>query len=176
MNWQAMHRVEMLRVDCVDHHHVRMTCLDEAFPQPVIAFLPRQFRRERYRLTRSRARPDPDQSVLLRDRPWTNSWNEISKGLTGYFHASAFRAVFPVVEEAAYAVSFNFSLGQMRPHMWTVCVERDHATIFASINYQLAAQKVERGGPAFPQLGRTQGPIPSLDYLFRAVEGLIVCQ
>src|SRR5262249_457663 len=165
---QMMHEVEVLRVDCVDHHYVRMTCLDEAFSQPVITFLPRQFRRERYRLTWSRACPDPNQAVLLSDRPRANSWDEIRGGLPGYFRASAFRAVFPVVEEAAYAVALYFSLGQMRSHMWAVGVKRDHAAIFASINHQLAAKKVQRGGDAFFQLGRTHSPIPAFDYLVRA--------
>jgi hypothetical protein len=170
---QRVHRVEVLRVDGVDHHHAGVTVLHEGVAQRGVHLVVLQLGHVGQRLTRGGARPDPHQAVLLAGRPGRHRRMHRLVAARDV-HAAAGAVELPVVEEAAQAVAVDRALAEVRAHVRAVRVEAADLAVLAAEQHQLAARQAQGAHLAARQLGRAQGPVPALDQPIRAVEGLRV--
>ena len=173
---QAVNRVEMLRVNGIDHHHVRMAALREAIRQFVIHFAMLKLRHERHHSRRRAPCPYPDKAIGFGDWKAREARHEGALRLAGNLDAAAFCIILPVMKQTANGVALDLAFGQMRAHVHTVSVERDSAPVRAAIDDHLAPQKVERPRPTARQLVGAHRPVPPFGDAFSVVEDSVFSQ
>src|SRR5688572_24799455 len=123
-------------------------------------------------MLRLASRPEPDQAVFFFNRPGLNLRNERGVWLAGNLYAFALRVIFPIMKEAANRVAFDFAFRQMRAHVRAIGIKRNDAPIFASVERQFSAKKIERfDAPTFERR-RAHSPVPTFDNLFGIIKNL----
>ena len=168
---QVVDAREVLLVDRVDQHHVRVAALAEPVGDQRLGFLAGELRHLGQRLRRRLAGPEPDHAVAFGDGKAAHAHARARRaGKARDVAAAAVRFVAPAMEEAAQRVALDAALGQVRAHVRAVRVQRHDAAVDAAVDGEVAPQQPHGHHAAAPEVARSREPVPALHDRVRSVE------